>query len=294
MSRGAFRISICILVVLFGAAILYRNPIRAHYWAARLADSGDISTQGYYLACLANLGESAHGAAQRLARHPQAHVRSLAVFVLQRLPPESCIDDLASLLADADEAVRESAATALGFKGSPQAVRVLCSAARSDDGNRAAAAAAALGRVESPAAVDALCEAAKTHRVALVRAQALEALTDAILSGDSGQGVSTKAHAAPTSRPQCDPLAILVNALSDGGTFSGVLSLERQRRGAERFAGASTRPAPAEARRVREAAAAFLSTLTGRPVEWEGPWSDERKQATVEQCRQWIAARIGR
>jgi len=295
VSRRSFRICIGILLTLFCTVILFRNTIRAHYWATRLAASEDIASQGYYLACLASLSETAHGAVQRLAHDPRPNVRALAVYALQRLQPNSGINGLNTLLADADDAVRESAATALVFNGRPEAVSALCEAARSDDAKTAAAAVSALGRIEATPALRTLCATVRSHSDAYVRAQAVEALMDVILTGDGRWANAFPTPGAATQPEQsCDPLDILVNALGDSGTFSGLPSLERQKHGAERFAGASSRPSAAGTRTVREFAAACLSTLTGKPVDSSGPWSEERKRATVEQCRQWIATRNSR
>jgi len=99
----------------------------------------------------------------------------------------------------------------------------------------------------------------------------------------------------------CDPVAVLVAALDDGGEFEGRLSLERQIAAAEaatrrptgtnstsRPAGSTIRPA---ARTVGQAAAENLERLTGRRIEPGPPRTAGQQAELAAQCRAWLRER---
>lgn len=296
-----FWLAIGVFVCLFAVVIHQRNRIRAHWWGARLAETTteDPTMQAYYLASLAAVGDSATGAINRLARHERADVRALAVVALARLPDGHGLEDLRRLLEDDDRDVAESAALSLAFMSGDGAgdrsLQVLTEAASSDKPMSAAAAIAALSRIHTADALEPLCGAAAGHLKPLVRAQAVESL---------GAWLRTSPrHGSPTTtRPvgDSDPVSVLVAALSDQGTFSGRLSLERQIDAAEaamnehsdaQATGESSGHAASKRRTVAEVAAASLGALTGRTFDHQVERTTAQQADLITQCHRRLVER---
>ncbi len=282
MSQRAFRICLVALVAMFALVLIERNQIRSHWWAWRLQGATDLATQGYYLASLAGVGDAAFGAVSHLARSDRSDVRGFAVYALQKMPPESASVELGRLLTDTELDVREAAATALVFAEHDSTTQMLIHAAGSVNADEAAAAVAALGRINSESSLSAICYAARSHRSALVRAQALEAITDQLI---------TSVEAPPTSRPSsgCPMIYTLIDALPDDARFQGLLSLERQKRSAAQFLGSriATKPVedqlPAD-RAVGTIAAAFLTEISGEAVNGPCPVDPILRQRLWNNC----------
>ncbi|MEK6644154.1 MAG: HEAT repeat domain-containing protein [Planctomycetota bacterium] len=289
MSQRAFRICLVALVAMFVVLLIERNRIRSHWWAWRLQGATDLATQGYYLASLAGVGDEAFGAVSRLARSDRSDVRGFAVYALQKMPPESAFAELGRLLTDTELDVREAAATALVFAENESATQTLIRAVGSVNADEAAAAVAALGRINSESALSAICHAARSHGSALVRAQALEAITDQLI---------TSVEASATSRPSsgCSMIDTLIDALPDEAIFRGLLSLERQKRSAAQFLGRLTATNPSEEllpteRAVGTIAAAFLTEITGEAVNGPCPVDVILRQRLWKHCILGLAGR---
>jgi hypothetical protein len=303
--------AIGVLLCVFTAATIQRNRIRAHFWARQLAETQDPGQQAYYLASLAAVGHSAAGAIEALARHELPQNRALAVVALARLPEQSGLDELARLVGDADREVAESAALSLAFMEGVEPVQALLRAIASDSPTTAAAAAAALSRIDPPDALGALCTAASSHPHPLVRAQALESLAVCFTPAkpplprsppgpqldDTGESPSPADLRPPHT---CDPVGVMVTALSDQGRFSGLLSLERQvalaAAAANRHAVPSSAVTPSpplepDGRTVAQVAALSLGTLTGKKFDHPTPITAADRARLVAQCRQWLADR---
>lgn len=284
-SRG-FPITLGVMVILFVAAMLGRNHIRAHWWAYRLAGADDLSSQSYYLGALSAVGSSAQGAVERLAEDDAPHVRAMAVVILESSAQTGSVRILGRLLNDTNVDVRESAALALGFMQTEDARAVLRRAI--EEGSAGAAAAVhAHGRTGGATARDLICDALAFHASPAVRAQAVETLADMITmeaadparSGERGRGVR-------------DPWLALVGALADDGTFDGPLAIEREVAGARAFAAAAQALGPAPPagtpaegpRTVGHLAAKQLSALSGDTLEPVTELSPRRQADLADQC----------
>ena len=291
-SPWLFRAAVVVLIGLSLLVVIERNRIRAYWWAWQLTRTDDAAAQAYYVGSLSAVGDAATDAVERLARDERPEIRSLSIIVLARLPHGGGVNGLGTLLGDRDQDVAESAALSLAFieggAAAGQAQRLLIDAVASDDSRRACAAAAALSRVNSEPAIVALANAARRHAEPLVRAQAIESLAASL-----GAGRMTR-QPLPPPTAECDPLGVLVAALSDEGTFTGGLSLERQMASASGFAGArtgvpmpATEPATLSAgRTVGDVAAENLARLTGQPIEPRETWTPEEQAQVLKQCRE--------
>ncbi|MBI5763722.1 MAG: HEAT repeat domain-containing protein [Planctomycetes bacterium] len=289
MSTRTFRIILIAFVVLFVFLLAGRNHLRAYWWATRLTSTTDLKAQGYYLACLAGVGDAAKRPIASLARHSRPEVRLLSIYALQKLPLETAVPELARLLVDTDVSIRDAAATALVFTESNYAIDVLVASATSDNPILASTAVAALGRTSTSEAMRAVRSVARVHDSPMVRAQALEALIDSLL---------TDPLDAPTSRQDERALSIetLIAALADEATFSELLSLERQRAAAERFVAtrATSQRSDKEAgfrRSVAEVAALYLSDLSGQTVRPVPILDPSERDKLIQRCSVELAKR---
>ena len=275
------------MTLAFLAVVVYRNPIRAHWWAYKLKQTDDLTEQAYYIACLASAEDDAIGALESLIDQPQIELRLLAIPASQGMTPSLRHERiLTQLLHSSDEEVAAAAATAIAFTRWEPGDRQLLSFANSKHESLAVAAAVGLARIDSDAATAALCEMARNHKSPKARAQAIESL-----------GSHLQLH--PTSQPaqpsNADPLPVLVRALSDSATFTGKLAIERE---VESISAAVTAQKglrvaasqPDHARTVAEIAAAILSTLTGHDIP-PTPVDSADEPAFTDQCRAWIADR---
>lgn len=289
MSTRTYRIILAAILVMFALLLAGRNHLRAYWWATRLASSTDVKAQGYYLACLAGLGDSASGPVASLARHSRPDVRLLSIYALQKMPLETAVPELARLLMDTDVSIRDAAATALVFTESKYAIDVLIDSTASENPTLAASAVAALGRASTPDAIRAVRTVSREHDSPLVRAQALEAIFDALL---------TDPLDAPTSRKEEWALSIdaLAAALADEATFTDLLSLERQRAAAEQFVATRTTTQRADKgagfrRSVAEVAATYLSELSGQTVQPGFIADPAERDKLIQRCMSELAKR---
>lgn len=289
MSTRTYRIILAAILVMFALLLAGRNHLRAYWWATRLASTTDVKAQGYYLACLAGLGDAAAGPVASLARHRRSDVRMLSIYALQKMPLETAVPELARLLDDPVESVRDAAATALVFTESKYAIDVLIGSTASANPTLAATAVAALGRASTPDAIRAVRTVSRVHASPLVRAQALEALIDSL---------QTDPLDAPTSRLEEWTLSIeaLVTALADEAAFSEMLSLERQQAAAERFVATRTTTQRADKgagfrRSVAEVAATYLSELSGQTVQPGFIADPAERDKLIQRCLSELAKR---
>ena len=291
-------LAIVVLLCVFSAVMLHRNNLRAHWWAARLAAAEDLRSRGYYIASLTAVGDAACGAIHRLAADSRPEIRALAIPAMARLSEKARLAELDVLLSDVDDDVRESAATALAFMGNDAATRILIDGVQSGGSAAAASCVAALGRLSSPDALGAVCKAAASHSDPAVRAQAVESLAACVTIEALGeQGI------AASARPSCDPILVLVSALTDQAIFTTHLALERQIATVAAAVSSKAAPppdkitrfrledaphaGPAAPRTVAEVAAHWLTSLTGHPITPVDPGSSGPAEL-ADQCRQWI------
>lgn len=289
MSTRTYRIILAAILVMFALLLAGRNHLRAYWWATRLASSTDVRAQGYYLACLAGLGDAAAGPVASLARHSRPDVRLLSIYALQKMPLETAVPELARLLVDPDVSIRDAAATALVFTESKYAIDLLIDSAASDDPILAATSVAALGRVSEVEAIRAVRIVVGLHDSPMVRAQALEALKDSLLTDPPN---------APTSQQEerVRSVKTMTLALADEATFSEMLSLERQRAAAERFVATRTTTQRADKgagfrRSVAEVAATYLSELSGQTVQPGFIADPAERDKLIQRCLSELAKR---
>ena len=298
-------VAIVVLLCLFAAAMYQRNSLRAHWWAARLAASQDLRTRAYYIALLTSVGDSAAGAIHRLTQDSRPEVRALAIPAMARLSKKDKLTELGGLLADPDDEVRDSAATALAFMDNNPATRILIEHARSNQTRSAASSVAALARLSSPAAVSTLCGTVASHPDPFVRAQAVESLASYI-AGEPREELL----APPSSQPANDPILLLVRALQDQAPFTGRLALERQIAAVTSVVSTSPPPRPDKStnlhldaaptssstlqRPVAEVAAHWLSTLTDHQITTAASRTAAEQAELADQYRRWMTERSRR
>jgi hypothetical protein len=261
---------------LFAATIWQRNVIRAHWWVWNLQRTSVPAEQGYYLSCLSSIGNDAVGAVNRMAFSPDAQTRLLAIFPLQRLTDPTHLSILGHLLSDDDADVREAAGLAIAFSSDQLAPTILCSATQDKDARIAANAAAACGRSEHAASC---LYYASIHPQPLVRAQAVESLSELIASDGEGLEWTIKVKG---------PLETLIHALADHGSFDGPLALERESERAGGFLqtkGLNASQPSRQHRTVAEVAASSLSGLTGTSITTRATMSDEESQRIATRLR---------
>lgn len=272
-------IIIAVMVAAFAMVVWQRNRIRAEWWARKLAEAQSLDEKAYYMTSLLAVGESAHGAIARLARHESAEVRSLAVVLLARTTIDLQRSELPRLMDDADQEVRELAASTLVLTGDEQCCREVMRALQGRSFSRTRAAAAALSRAPPRDVVGALSDAARQHEDPATRAQAIESLA-LLLQAEAG-GRSPRTASSPVTFAELG-IGSLVDGLLDQGLFEGRLAAERAADAATRFVeskrpefvavGAETRPA--KPRRVCEVAQAWVRELTGGKVVMDDPAAD--------------------
>lgn len=285
---GWFPIVIGLLVVLFLVAVIERRRIRAVWWAHQLVEKEDLASRGYYLALLAGDPVTSEIGWTSLLRRRESEFQQLAVYLLARTETAESTRILGKLLADPDAAVRDAAATALGFRAElPGAFAELQKRLKDGDVTAATAAAAAMGRVSLTRSRPDLVAALGSHREPLVRAQAAESLGSLLNSADAGL------------QSPCDVEVIraLCAALSDVGRFQGSLAIEREIEGAAVFAASTGRvigeSSPAvKDRTVSDTALQQLRFLTRLDLAVSDAASPFELDPLVDRCCKAYAARM--
>ncbi|HWL92263.1 MAG TPA: HEAT repeat domain-containing protein [Phycisphaerae bacterium] len=289
-----------------------RNTIRAHWFAWRVARATDLQERVYYVSKLSGLGESAFPVLQKLAlENADPSTRSLTIFALKACSHPEAVWTLGSMMHDPDQAVRESAATALAFmvdKKHLPPLELLARTARSGDKDGdlgAAAAAAGLGRIEPKFSCLPLNFALAAKPGPLARAQAIESL-----------GVLAMAHTGsiesllgpfkpddvlpgfPYPKNECGMFVNLVRSLNDLEEFAGPLAIEREIAEARQFLSASGKAvetgeaARGDVRQVRDVARKVLFELTGQQFSAAPPMYSGEEGLLAAQCRQWYLDRL--
>jgi len=106
-------IIIGLLVAAWCVAMYYRMEIRAYWWARQLSRTTAPEQRTYYLVCLASIKNKSLGAATRMTRNSDPHVRELGVAVLNSCTGPEADEVLIRLLDDADDNVADDAALTL-------------------------------------------------------------------------------------------------------------------------------------------------------------------------------------
>lgn len=256
---------ILVTLIVCGAALVFRGPLRARYWAEKLDRSHDPHERARFAAALASAGVDAAWGVERLLRSPSGESRQFAALLLQSHPSTWARDRLMTLLTDADDGVRELAALALAMRGDELMIPRLEELYASGDARSAAAACVALERLGTAAAIAALDRLSR--RPAEVEARA--ALVDAL------DGIR-----------QCACGPVLLKLLSDERAGDIPTRAERQ---AERLLlrAIISAPPPASAppRTIATRAAAALERLTG--IRQQGT-DEASRDAAATAWRRWV------
>lgn len=266
------------MLVVWVAAILSRNVIRAHWWARGLAVSTSPNDRLGYFYRLASLGDTAVPAVSSLLESDDPSLRSFAVGVLHHAPGDRAFTRLVQAAQDADLDVARLAIRGLAMRLDERSARALAAiAAASPAGQtrRAMMAAAALA--------DAGTETATRHLLNLLRSAA-----DAGVKVEVIQGVATL-RAGEAIEP-------LLDLLEDEAVFEGVT--ERDMMAARALNSAMTDYAgsgasgPTPTLRIEDrhvvwqVAAHALRSITGHRVE-EAQADRLDQNETARRWRRW-------
>lgn len=272
-------VAIGVLVALWAAAMLFRWEIRTWWWGQQLVRAETPAARGYYLACLASVGDRAVGTAARLLDHPSAEVRLEATAVLQRCRSATARALLLRAMHDPDVDVREAAALGLAIHGDRAVLPDLLRMADSPHEGTSLAAAVALQRLGGGEAADALRRiAVEAGRPANLRAQAADSLG---LIGDR------------------QTVPVLIECLHDERALTLPPAAERALRRAAEALGADlarqgidagSLTAGGAAATVADVAARALQRITGESLGFSSTAPADRKAAAVRMYHQWWEA----
>jgi hypothetical protein len=272
-------IIIAVMVLLWLLVILFRNDIRAHWWAYRMARTANYDQRMSCFLRLASLKDRAVPAVLPLLNEPDAGARSFAVAVLHHGTSKKALQGLITASSDSDPNVRRSAIQGLAFRGDPPALEALERLLREDNERTAMMAANALGLVPTPDARRILMEAVTSHPRPGVRVEAIRALADARAT---------------------EAVSALIEALADLGVYEGVTEADTKAvAGFDAVAaqfmareGLSELPAIEVKKRhvVGECALEALLAITGREG-FDGLWEQARATDLAKDWRAWWSAR---
>ena len=158
------------------AVICLRTTIRSRYWAWQFQNSTSDEERAMAITLLARAGDAGWWGTDVLLADSDAETRMWGVMVLLQADGDWAHDRLFNMLADPDEAVRESAAFAIATYARPEAVRRLVKLFEQGGTATAGAAAAGLARFTSPEAERALVGLEVGNQDALRAALLIDAL----------------------------------------------------------------------------------------------------------------------
>ncbi|TWT44888.1 hypothetical protein RAS1_13070 [Phycisphaerae bacterium RAS1] len=285
--RPARRLSVgaCLIIatlLVCGAALFFRGPIRARYWAEMIERAPDAAQRARYVTALCNAGDDAAWGIDRLLRSASSESRQLAAIVLQHQKTAAARERLLTLLSDHDDAVRELAALGLAMRGDASIIPRLESMYASADWRSGSAACVALERLGTPGAIAALERLAHLSAEPPARAALIDAL-DGIRDRACGPALlillaDDRLCATPArSQQRLDRL------FASGVTLPGGLALPGD-------AGPpDSQPSSAPTTHtLSDRAAAALARLTGLDPERATP---AQRDAAAAAWRGWIEAR---
>ncbi len=266
--------AIILTTVACAAALVFRTPLRARYWAWRLSRATSLAERSTYLTTLCQLGPAGRWGVSALLDDSRADVRQYGVLVLQHLGTDWAREKLLEAASDADSGVCGLAALALAQRGDDAAVPVLKWLYQTGDESAAATACAGLARLSSLEAITALNELTLEPKEARQRS----ALVDAL---------------GAVGRPDCVPG--LVNLLGDEREYSVPPSVLLGPELLAELEAAGYRPSVAPQPTTRVAvtiahrAAAALGRITGLALPCE---SAEERRSAAEQWSAWYVRHV--
>jgi hypothetical protein len=278
-SIGLARLAIGLTLIACLGALFLRGPLRARYWAWRLANAEEMQARAAYLGALCNTGDEARWAVHALLVDERPTVRAYGAMVLQHVNAPWGRDALIKALRDEDEVVQRLAALGLAVRRDDTVVPKLMQLYQVGSDSTAVAACHALGRLATPAAAAALRELAPPPAPPDRRAAIVDAL--AAVAGQSDE---------PALAAEC--ACALIGLLADDRTCSLLLpdEVELARLGPLLAAQGHVASAPATttaAQSVADRAAAALGRITAHALE--RPWSDTPAEGRAAAAQAWHA-----
>ena len=280
---GVARLAIGFTLIACLGALFLRGPLRARYWAWRLANTEEMQARAVYLGALCNAGNDARWAVHVLLTDERPTVRAYGAMVLQHVSARWGREALVSALRDEDEVVQRLAALGLAIRRDDTVAPKLIALYHQGSASAAVAACHALGRLATPAAVAALRQLAQQPAPADYRAAVVDGL--AVVAGPA-------CDAAVAS--EC--VRALIGLLADDRTCSLPLpeEVELARLGPLLAAQGHVASAPtttAMAQSVADRAASALARITGHNVQ--ASWSDAPPDARAAAIQAWQAWAAG-
>ncbi len=263
--------AIVLMVIVWLAALIGRNHIRAQWWAYRLTHVEDPDTRSEYFQRLVLVGDAAVPAARNMLRSEDAGVRSFAVAVLNHTSDSLSRPLLMEAIDDPDAEVRRTAILGLSRRGpAPELVKRLVRMMQSQDAERARQAIIGLAAIGSPDATAAMIDALKPCNHVAVRAQAMESLAEA--------GAT-------------EAIDALIECLADDTAYAGLTESERFAREAlKRIAGGSLGEGTFAAdRTIGDRAAHALGIICGQSFDYQSGDPESKSRASAA----WRAWRDG-
>ena len=261
-------IAIVLMVIVWLAALIGRNHIRAQWWAYRLTHVEDPDTRSEYFQRLVLVGDAAVPAARNMLRSEDAGVRSFAVAVLNHTSDSLSRPLLMEAIDDPDAEVRRTAILGLSRRGpAPELVKRLVRMMQSQDAERARQAIIGLAAIGSPDATAAMIDALKPCNHVAVRAQAMESLAEA--------GAT-------------EAIDALIECLADDTAYAGLTESERFAREAlKRIAGGSLGEGTFAAKRtIGDRAAYALGIICGQSFDYQSG-DPESKSRAIAAWQTW-------
>ena len=238
------------MVAAWLVVVLCRNPIRAHWWAYRLAATTDPPARMAYFEKLIALGPAGASAVDTLLSADDASIRGLGVAVVNHTKPPHALELLTGMATDPDPEVATIAVTGLAMMHDVAVVDALVKLLGSSNPRVVVEAVSGLGRQDTTAAVDSLISTARDHALIAARVQAIEEL-----------GLIEADQAIP----------VLRECLGDDTLFQGRTSAERSAAISLGFTAPHLRhDEPPPPRPVSHFAARALRTITGGDINTNG------------------------
>ena len=158
------------------AALVFRTPIRARYWAWRVERAATPTQRSAYLGALCNAGDRGRWGTGVLLAHKDAEMRQYGVLVLQHVRTEWARERLLECVTDCDPNVQQLAAVGLAIHGDNAVIPTLKRLYQTGDASSATAACVAFEQLGTPAAITALDELAADPADPVRRAALVDAL----------------------------------------------------------------------------------------------------------------------
>ena len=275
--RAAF-VMIAVTAAACLAAIAFRTPLCARYWAWRLMRATTAAESSAYLAALCNAGDSGRWGINVLLTSNDAAARQYGVLVLQHVKTPWARQRLLDLLTDQDPSVQELAALGLAVRGDDAVIPTLKWQYETGDAALAASACRAFEHLGTPEAVAALYEMAFQPADAVRRAALVDTLS----------GIGTAECVPALLELLTDERACDVPSRRESPP-AGVV--DRLRAAGYVVASTSAPATGATPRTVAERAATALARITAVNAPYSSDATEGERAAARQKWTAWWAAR---